>query len=223
MIISRRAFEVVDRDPNACRVARCDAQRNVRVELAPAGIPDDRVRGERSPLAGGEHERPRGIIARRNFSADSLELAEKFDTKASDLRSGLTYLLTEHVYLAGIAVATAYHAGADSPAFKLAAATLAKLVGEKGPVLVINTKAGTSTTDARAQGFEDALKNYPGMTSLGVQYNNNEAAQAASIVTATLAAHPDLAGVFATRSPRRPNPLGLHRVTVREINADLFS
>jgi tRNA-Thr(GGU) m(6)t(6)A37 methyltransferase TsaA len=26
-----------------------------------------------------------------------------------------------------------------------------------------------------------------------------------------------LAGVFATRSPQRPNPLGLHRVTVREI------
>lgn len=27
-----------------------------------------------------------------------------------------------------------------------------------------------------------------------------------------------LAGVFATRSPHRPNPLGLHRVTVREIS-----
>ena len=27
-----------------------------------------------------------------------------------------------------------------------------------------------------------------------------------------------LAGVFATRSPNRPNPLGLHRVTVREIS-----
>jgi tRNA-Thr(GGU) m(6)t(6)A37 methyltransferase TsaA len=26
-----------------------------------------------------------------------------------------------------------------------------------------------------------------------------------------------LAGVFATRSPHRPNPVGLHRVTVREI------
>ena len=26
-----------------------------------------------------------------------------------------------------------------------------------------------------------------------------------------------LTGVFATRSPNRPNPLGLHRVTVREI------
>ncbi|MFC9895946.1 ABC transporter substrate-binding protein [Nocardia sp. NPDC127579] len=81
---------------------------------------------------------------------------------------------------------------------ELAARTLAKLIGERGPVLVINTKAGTSTTDARAQGFESAVKAFPGITALGVQYNNNEAAQAASIVTATLAAHPDLAGIFAT-------------------------
>ncbi|WP_218027654.1 TrmO family methyltransferase domain-containing protein [Dictyobacter alpinus] len=27
-----------------------------------------------------------------------------------------------------------------------------------------------------------------------------------------------MAGVFATRSPDRPNPLGLHRVTVLEID-----
>jgi hypothetical protein len=46
------------------------------------------------------------------------------NSNASELRSGLTYLLTEHVYLAGVAVATAYHAGADSAEFKLAAATL---------------------------------------------------------------------------------------------------
>ena len=38
-----------------------------------------------------------------------------------------------------------------------------------------------------------------------------------------LAVHPrgdpnnPITGVFATRSPHRPNPLGLHRVTVREI------
>ncbi|MFC9998718.1 ABC transporter substrate-binding protein [Nocardia sp. NPDC127526] len=82
---------------------------------------------------------------------------------------------------------------------ELAAQTLSKLVGGNGSVLVINTKAGTSTTDQRAQGFEDELKrNHPGLVSLGVQYNNNEAAQAASIVTATLAAHPDLVGIFAT-------------------------
>lgn len=41
----------------------------------------------------------------------------------------------------------------------------------------------------------------------------------------TLKVHPrsdetrPLTGVFATRSPDRPNPLGLHRVTVREIAA----
>lgn len=29
-----------------------------------------------------------------------------------------------------------------------------------------------------------------------------------------------LTGVFSTRSPDRPNPLGLHRVTVREISAN---
>ncbi|WP_024803949.1 ABC transporter substrate-binding protein [Nocardia sp. BMG51109] len=81
---------------------------------------------------------------------------------------------------------------------RLAAQTLSKLVGGNGSVLTINTKAGTSTTDLRAQGFEDELKNQPGLASLGVQYNNNEAAQAASIVTATLAAHPDLVGIFAT-------------------------
>ena len=40
----------------------------------------------------------------------------------------------------------------------------------------------------------------------------------------TLKTHPrndqsrPLTGVFATRSPDRPNPLGLHRVTVREIS-----
>jgi tRNA-Thr(GGU) m(6)t(6)A37 methyltransferase TsaA len=39
-----------------------------------------------------------------------------------------------------------------------------------------------------------------------------------------LAVHPrgdptvPLHGVFATRSPDRPNPLGLHRVTVREVS-----
>src|SRR5574341_903976 len=41
----------------------------------------------------------------------------------------------------------------------------------------------------------------------------------------TLQVHPrsdlsrPLAGVFATRSPDRPNPIGLHRVTVREVGA----
>jgi hypothetical protein len=43
---------------------------------------------------------------------------------AADLRASLTHMLTEHVYLAGIAVATAYATSPDSPEFKLAAATV---------------------------------------------------------------------------------------------------
>lgn len=79
-----------------------------------------------------------------------------------------------------------------------AAQTLAKLIGERGKVLVLNTKAGTSTTDQRAAGFEQEIKNYPGITYLGQQYTDNEPSRAASIVTATLSAHGDLAGIFAT-------------------------
>jgi ribose transport system substrate-binding protein len=82
---------------------------------------------------------------------------------------------------------------------KKAADTLARLVGGKqGSVLVLNTKAGTSTTDARAKGFEDAVKAHPNLKYLGQQYTDNEPDQAASKVTATLSSDPDLIGVFAT-------------------------
>lgn len=46
------------------------------------------------------------------------------DSDAATLRSGLTALLQEHVYLTGIGVATAYTAGADSAEFTAAKAAL---------------------------------------------------------------------------------------------------
>jgi ribose transport system substrate-binding protein len=81
---------------------------------------------------------------------------------------------------------------------RLAAQTLVKLIGGKGSVIVINVNPGISTTDARAKGFQDEIPKTPGVTVLPVQYSNDEPAKAASIVSATLAAHPDLAGIFAT-------------------------
>ncbi|GAA3879477.1 ABC transporter substrate-binding protein [Saccharothrix violaceirubra] len=82
---------------------------------------------------------------------------------------------------------------------RLAAQTLAKLVGNKsGSVLVLDTKAGTSTTDARAKGFEDELKKYPNLRYTGRQFTDNEPDQAASKTTGVLAGNPDLIGVFAT-------------------------
>ncbi|MCO6000079.1 ABC transporter substrate-binding protein [Actinoallomurus rhizosphaericola] len=79
-----------------------------------------------------------------------------------------------------------------------AADALAKLIGQKGKVLVIAFKAGASTSDDRQHGFEQEIKKYSGIQYLGAQINDNSPAKAASIISATLAAHPDLTGVFAT-------------------------
>jgi ribose transport system substrate-binding protein len=82
----------------------------------------------------------------------------------------------------------------------LAAKTLAELAGDKkGSVLVLDTIAGTSTTNARAKGFLDELKNHPNLKATGpAEFTQNEPDQAASKVTAALASTPDLVGIFAT-------------------------
>ena len=48
----------------------------------------------------------------------------------------------------------------------------------------------------RLQGFQDEIATHTNITYLGVQYSANQTAKAASIITSTVAAHPDLAGVF---------------------------
>jgi ribose transport system substrate-binding protein len=79
-----------------------------------------------------------------------------------------------------------------------AADALAKLIGEKGEVMVIAFQAGASTSDQRQKGFEEEIKKYPNIKYVGFQISNNDPAKAAAEVTSTLAAHPDLAGIFAT-------------------------
>jgi len=81
---------------------------------------------------------------------------------------------------------------------KTAADALAKQMGDKGSAIVISVKPGISTTDARIKGFQDQIKAaHPNITLLPVQYDNDDPAKAAQLVQATIAAHPDLAGVFA--------------------------
>jgi ribose transport system substrate-binding protein len=79
-----------------------------------------------------------------------------------------------------------------------AARALAELTGGKGSVLMINVKPGISTTDARAKGFEEEIKNTPGLKYVGVEYSNDKPEIAAAKTTAALAAHPDLVGIFGT-------------------------
>ena len=76
---------------------------------------------------------------------------------------------------------------------------LSKLIGSAGgKVMVMSVKPGISTTDLRAQGFKQSIQSKPALKDIGVQYDNDDPAKAASIVSATLSKNPDLKGIFAT-------------------------
>jgi ribose transport system substrate-binding protein len=66
-----------------------------------------------------------------------------------------------------------------------------------GKVMVMSVNPGISTTDARAKGFEDAVKEDSKFQYLGVQYSKNEPAIAANLISSALQKDPDLVGVFA--------------------------
>ena len=68
---------------------------------------------------------------------------------------------------------------------------------EGGKVMVMGLEPGVSTTDARGKGFEDAVKADPKFTYVGIQYDHNDPATAAQLISAQLQKDPDLVGVFA--------------------------
>lgn len=80
----------------------------------------------------------------------------------------------------------------------MAADEVNRLTDGTGKVLVITQPPGSTAQDQRTQGFVDALAKFSGLEYLGAQYQSNDPAKAAQIVTATLAAHPDLAAIFVT-------------------------
>lgn len=80
---------------------------------------------------------------------------------------------------------------------EVAADALAKLVGEKGSVLLVGGQPGVSTAEARQKGFEEGLKKYPNIKYIGNVFTSNGVAKISQLVSAQLAAHPDLVGVFA--------------------------
>ena len=80
---------------------------------------------------------------------------------------------------------------------RMAARALAKAIDGKGKVYVSNVKPGISTTDQREQGFKDEMKeNFPDITVLETQFNDNDANKAASQLQGVFARESDLKGVF---------------------------
>jgi hypothetical protein len=113
--------------------AACGSDDDASADPAPAEPSADEHSSEHSPdPAGDPFALSREAAGHMPMTADALasgfdqalDLPGQADSDAATLRAGLTYLLTEHVYLAGIAVDTAYVTGPDSPEFELATGAL---------------------------------------------------------------------------------------------------
>lgn len=80
----------------------------------------------------------------------------------------------------------------------LGAQELVKLMGTTGTVLLLSTDPGITTSAARAHGFLNTIKKYPHIKVLPEQFTQDANGKGESITAATLAAHSELTGIFAT-------------------------
>jgi ribose transport system substrate-binding protein len=81
---------------------------------------------------------------------------------------------------------------------ELAAEEINKLTGGEGQVLYLGYTPGASTTDQRQEGFNEKLKEYPGLEQVQPQYSPDEPTEAAAKVQATIQANPELKAIFAS-------------------------
>jgi ribose transport system substrate-binding protein len=81
---------------------------------------------------------------------------------------------------------------------EIACNALAEAIGGAGKVYIQNVKPGISTTDQREEGCKNALENYPDITLVGVDYNDDDPSKAQAQVEAMLQREPDLGGIFGT-------------------------
>lgn len=76
------------------------------------------------------------------------------------------------------------------------AENLAKMIGEKGKVMIENTNPDTSSVIERGKGFIEGMKKYPGIEVVAHEYCLDIQDKAQAQVAAVLQRHPDLVGVF---------------------------
>ena len=78
---------------------------------------------------------------------------------------------------------------------------LAKQLGGKGKVALIEFQAGTSTNDTRREGFQRGLKNNPGLQLVARQSSDSDYNKALQVTQDILTANPDLDGIYAANEP----------------------
>jgi ribose transport system substrate-binding protein len=78
---------------------------------------------------------------------------------------------------------------------RLAARAMAAALGDRGNVLIIDHPTVASVQD-RVRGFEDEIRQHPGIRIVGRPSADGQRAKAMSVMEDMLQAHPDLNGVF---------------------------
>lgn len=79
----------------------------------------------------------------------------------------------------------------------LAADALAKAIGEKGEILVLEGVAGTSAARERGQGFTTGIAAHPGIKVVATQPADFDRVKGLDVATNLLQAHPNVVGIFA--------------------------
>ncbi len=73
---------------------------------------------------------------------------------------------------------------------------LAKMLGEKGKVYLVNTNPDTSSVMGREKGFKKGIAKYPNMELVGVDYCLDVQQKAQEQTLAALQKNPDIVGIF---------------------------
>lgn len=85
----------------------------------------------------------------------------------------------------------------NGAAARLAADEMAKAIGGKGKVAIVNAQAGAGTTMTRENEFKAQIAaKYPGITIVGTQYSDGDKTKALNQATDFMTANPDLAGIY---------------------------
>lgn len=86
-------------------------------------------------------------------------------------------------------------------AAKLAGETLIKLIGGKGDVGVVPFIKGAASSDAREQGFKDAVTANKDVKCVATLFSEGSEAKGKDVVADMLNSHPDIKGIFACNEP----------------------
>lgn len=78
-----------------------------------------------------------------------------------------------------------------------AADELAKAVGEKGKVIILQGTPGAASTRDRGDGFKKEIKKYSGIEVVAEQTANFDRAEALDVTTNLIQSNPDVVGIYA--------------------------